>query len=194
MKHTALIIVDVQNDFCPGGALAVPRGDEVVGPLNNLIRKAGYEDWFIVATRDWHPRKTTHFAEFGGQWPAHCVQGTDGAKLHSRLFLDGLQVFLFSKGMGENENAYSGFDGQSGAMNLESLLRILDVETVYVGGLATDYCVKATALDAVERGFKTYLVFDACRAVNVNLGDGDKAIQEMTNAGVIITTSEEVLR
>lgn len=194
MPRKALIIVDVQDDFCPGGALPVPYGDKVVEPLIDLIWGSP-EEWVIIATRDWHPRKTTHFAEFGGRWPVHCVQCTDGAEFCNRLEwgLGLRQAILVSKGMGENEDAYSGFDGRSNEIKLEDLLKSLNVEMVYIGGLATDYCVKATALDAVKKGFKTYLVFDACRAVNINPGDGNKAVQEMINAGVIITTSEEVM-
>lgn len=194
MANKALIIVDVQNDFCPGGALPVPNGNEVIAPLNKWLYKAELGkigDRMIIVTRDWHPRQTSHFAEFGGRWPVHCVQDTEGAKFHSDLNL--WHCFVVSKGMGNNEDAYSGFDGTYCGQKLRDLLKERRVDTVYIGGLATDYCVKATALDAVRLGLKTYLIFDACRAVNIQPGDGDRAVEEMKAAGVIITTSEETM-
>lgn len=195
MANKALIIVDVQNDFCPGGALPVPDGDKVVEPLNDLIEHAFENNWLIVATRDWHPRNTKHFAEFGGQWPAHCVQNTFGAEFHPHLATYPLDINIFSKGTGNNEDAYSGFEGRRlfDMCLLGEYLKSFQIKEVYVCGLATDYCVKATALDAVKKGFKTYLILDACRAVDVHPGDGDGAVEEMRGAGVVITTSEEVL-
>ncbi len=198
MANKTLIIVDFQNDFCPDGALQVTDGDKIIEPINHLIEYAPENNWLIVATRDWHPRETTHFAEFGGHWPVHCVQGTKGAEFHPGLNLDEETNLVFSKGQNGNEDAYSGFDGFIGwptiGKSLEDYLKSKDVESVYICGLATDYCVKATTLDAVKKGFKTYLILDACRAVNVNPDDGDKAVQEMINAGVIITTSKEMLK
>lgn len=210
--NKALIIVDVQNDFCPGGALAVPEGDQVVAPINKLIDKANRENWLVVATRDWHPRETIHFVEFGGKWPVHCVEFTEGAKFHPDLAFKeltaisgltvGESVIIVSKGRGENENAYSGFDGSSRFVgdhdlnitrSLSQILGRYKITHLYIGGLATDYCVKATAFDAIRLDFVTYLILDACRAVNINPGDGEKAVEEMRSAGVIITSSEEVL-
>src|ERR1044072_3059408 len=170
-KKRALIIVDVQNDFCPGGALAVPEGDEVVAPLNRLIREFLERGDLVVKSRDWHPRKTKHFAEFGGTWPVHCVQGTHGAEFHRDL-LDDPRIKVVSKGMGD-ENSYSAFDGT----DLAEVLRQQGVEEVWVGGLATDYCVKNTVLDAAREGFHVKAVVDAMRPVEVNPGDGALAIE-----------------
>lgn len=174
----ALIVVDVQNDFCPGGSLAVPNGDEVVAPLNKLMTEFLERGEPVFKTRDWHPAKTKHFAVYGGTWPVHCVQGTHGAEFHPDLIADP-RVTIISKGMNEGVDGYSGFDGT----NLAQTLRDKGVEEVWVGGLATDYCVKHTVLDALREGFKVKALADAMRPVNVNPGDGDQAIKEMRDAG-----------
>jgi nicotinamidase/pyrazinamidase len=183
----ALIVVDVQNDFCPGGALAVENGDEVVAPLNQLIKEFLDRGDPVFKTRDWHPAKTKHFEAYGGTWPVHCVQHTRGAEFHPEL-LDDPRITIISKGVDENSDGYSGFDGTDLAM----LLRQKGVEEVSVGGLATDYCVKHTATDALREGFKVKAVADAMRAVNVNSTDGAQAIEEMREAGaeVIGNTSK----
>ena len=194
MPKKALIIVDVQNDFCPGGALPVTLGDLVIKPINKMIEYAQRHEWLIVASRDWHPAKTKHFKDFGDLWPVHCVQNSEGAKFHPQLKLPP-ETIIISKGMKAEGNAYSGFDGYTD--NIKSLGKVLNecgITEVYVGGLATDYCVKATALDAVQRGLRTYLLIDACRAVNIKLTDGLKAVKEMKETGVIITDTEEVMK
>ena len=173
----ALIVVDVQNDFCPGGALAVERGDEVVAPLNRLIGEFLARGLPVYKTRDWHPRRTKHFAEYGGTWPVHCVQNTRGAEFHKDL-LEDPRVEVISKGTGD-EDSYSAFDGTK----LAEELRRRGVREVWVGGLATDYCVKNTVLDALREGFRVKAVADAMRAVNVNPGDGERAVEEMRRAG-----------
>ena len=165
----ALIVVDVQNDFCPGGSLPVARGDEVVAPLNALIEEFLDRAEPVFKTRDWHPAKTKHFAAYGGVWPVHCVQGTRGAEFHPDL-MDDPRITIISKGIDESADGYSGFDGT----NLAQLLREDGVEEVWVGGLATDYCVKHT---------------DAMRAVNVSPCDGAQAIDEMRDAGAEIVGS-----
>ena len=180
-KKKALIVVDVQNDFCPGGSLAVAHGDEVVGPLNRLIKEFLDRREPVYKTRDWHPAQTKHFAVYGGTWPVHCVQDTAGAKFHADL-LDDPRITVISKGSDETADGYSGFDGT----NLAQLLRDKGVEEVWVGGLATDYCVKETVLDAVRQGFEVKALADAMRAVNVNPDDGKKAIDEMRQAGAEI--------
>ena len=175
--NRALIVVDVQNDFCPGGSLAVPAGDEVVEPLNKMIAEFLERGEPVFKTRDWHPAKTKHFAAFGGTWPVHCVQGTKGAEFHPKL-MDDIHIRVISKGLGD-EDSYSGFDGTDLALQL----RRLGVEEVWVGGLATDYCVKNTVLDALKQGFKVKAVVDAMRPVELEPDDGKRAIQEMRNAG-----------
>ncbi|HEX8685937.1 MAG TPA: isochorismatase family protein, partial [Pyrinomonadaceae bacterium] len=138
----ALIVVDVQNDFCPGGSLAVERGDEVVAPLNRLIEEFLRRGEPVYKSRDWHPARTKHFSAYGGTWPAHCVQGTRGAEFHEDLSRDP-RVRVVSKGLGD-EDSYSAFDGTT----LAEDLRRQGIREVWVGGLATDYCVKNTVLDA----------------------------------------------
>jgi nicotinamidase/pyrazinamidase len=179
-SHTtrrALIVVDVQNDFCPGGALAVERGDEVVAPLNQLVEEFLARGEPVYKTRDWHPATTKHFAAYGGAWPVHCVRNTKGAEFHPQLS-DDPRVEVVSKGMGD-EDTYSAFDGT----HLAETLRGRGVEEVWVGGLATDYCVKQTVLDALREGFRVRALADAMRAVNLRPGDEDRALEEMRAAG-----------
>ena len=173
----ALIVVDVQNDFCPGGALGVARGDEVVAPLNRLIGEFLGRGDLVVKSRDWHPPRTKHFAAYGGTWPVHCVQETRGADFHPDL-IDDPRIRVVSKGTGD-EDQYSAFDGTG----LAALLRDHGVEEVWVGGLATDYCVKNTVLDALREGFRVKAIEDAMRAVNLRPRDGDFAVAEMRRAG-----------
>jgi nicotinamidase/pyrazinamidase len=198
---TALILVDIQNDFCPGGALAVPHGDAVVAPANRLIALAG----LVVATQDWHPAAHGSFAanhpgaapfalgELGGlpqvMWPAHCVQWTGGAQFHPGL--DTARIArVFPKGTAPGIDSYSGFfdNGRRQTTGLGEWLRAQGVDAVQVCGLATDYCVKATAIDAVQLGFRTTLVEDACRGVGLDPGDIPAALAAMRAAGVEITT------
>jgi nicotinamidase/pyrazinamidase len=176
----ALIVVDVQNDFCPGGSLAVERGDEVVEPLNRLIGEFLGRGLPVYKSRDWHPPRTKHFADYGGTWPAHCVQGTRGAEFHPALD-DDPRVLTVSKGTGD-EDTYSAFDGTT----LAEDLRRRGVREVWVGGLATDYCVKNTVLDALREGFRVRALSRAMRAVDLRPGDGERAIDEMRAAGAEI--------
>jgi nicotinamidase/pyrazinamidase len=171
----ALIVVDVQNDFCPGGALAVERGDEVVEPINEM---AGEHD-LVIATRDWHPPDHGSFEAHGGPWPQHCVQGTDGAELHPEIDRDKIHQVV-DKGQDPATEGYSGFEGTG----LEKLLREREVDRVHVAGLALDYCVKNTALDAKRHGFDVVVHRGATRAVNVNAGDDERAVAELREAGV----------
>ncbi len=184
----ALLIVDVQNDFCPGGALGVERGDEVVAPLNRLAREFLEHNELVVKTRDWHPEVTKHFATYGGTWPVHCVQGTRGAEFHSDL-VDDPRMIVISKGLGD-EDSYSAFD----STGLAELLRKRGVEEVWVGGLATDYCVKNTVLDAVREGFRVKAIADAVRAVNLQPGDDERALAEMREQGAEIIPSTRAAR
>ncbi|HEV2827221.1 MAG TPA: nicotinamidase [Pyrinomonadaceae bacterium] len=179
----ALIVVDVQNDFCPGGSLAVTGGDEVVAPLNKLIEEFLERGEPVFKSRDWHTEKTKHFAAYGGTWPVHCVQNTKGAEFHPDL-IDDMHIRVISKGLGD-EDCYSAFDGT----DLTLQLRRLGIEEVWVGGLATDYCVKNTVLDGLKEGFRVKALEDAMRAVEVNPGDGERAIAEMRDAGAEIVSS-----
>ena len=173
----ALIVVDVQNDFCPGGSLAVERGDEVVAPLNRLIEEFLERGEPVYKSRDWHPPETKHFTAYGGTWPVHCVQNTRGAEFHPALS-DDPRVRVVSKGEGDEDN-YSAFDGTT----LAADLRREGVREVWVGGLATDYCVKNTVLDALREGFRVRALSDAMRAVNLQPGDDRRALEEMRAAG-----------
>jgi nicotinamidase/pyrazinamidase len=180
-KKKALIVVDVQNDFCPGGSLAVAHGDEVIAPLNNLIKEFLDRGEPVYKTRDWHPPQTKHFAGYGGLWPFHCIQNTSGAEFHPDL-LDDPRITVISKGIDDTADGYSGFDGT----NLDELLRADGVSEIWVGGLATDYCVKATVIDGVRRGFKVKALAEAMRAVNVNPEDGANAVEQMKAVGAEI--------
>lgn len=186
---TALIIVDVQNDFAdPAGGLSVAGGDAIIATINGEIQLARNNGGLVVATQDWHPEVTTHFAKDGGIWPVHCVADSWGAALHPDLALpeDAPRV---RKGV-NGEDGYSGFTtrdpetGETAPTELEGLLREAGIQRVVVVGLATDYCVKATALDAVRLGFETALLTDAIAAVDLAPGDGAAALDEMLAAGV----------
>jgi nicotinamidase/pyrazinamidase len=172
----ALIVVDFQNDFTPGGALAVPEGDTIAGRINQLAASGRYD--LVVATRDWHPPDHGSFSERGGPWPVHCVQDSDGAQLHEALDRSNVDVIV-DKGTDPGTEGYSGFEGT----NLADLLRAKGITRVTVVGLATDYCVKNTVLDALKEGFDVDIDERAMRAVNLNDGDEQRAIAEMTTAG-----------
>src|SRR5437868_4892653 len=174
----ALIVVDVQNDFCPNGALPVPQGDEVVGPLNKIIDEFLEHGAPVYKTRDWHPPTTKHFEAYGGKWPVHCVQNTKGAEFHPAL-RDDSRINVVSKGLGDKDS-YSAFD----ETDLASQLHKQNVEEVVVGGLATDYCVKNTVLDALKNGFKVKALKDAMRAVDPE--DSERALDEMRAVGAEI--------
>ena len=182
-KKAALVIDDVQNDFCPGGALAVAGGDQVVASLNRCIERFADYGLPIFATRDWHPAKTSHFKTYGGIWPAHCVQGTEGANFHPLLKFSSA-VVVVSKGMAADSDSYSGFDAVdiSGAA-LAELLRRVGAERIFVGGLATDYCVKQTVLDGIKLGFEVVLLKDSIRGVDLAPGDSTRALEAMLQAG-----------
>jgi nicotinamidase/pyrazinamidase len=183
-KKKALIVVDVQNDFCPGGSLAVANGDAVVPPLTKLINEFLEHGEPVFKTRDWHPASTKHFAAYGGTWPIHCVQNTPGAEFHPDLS-DDPRITIISKGIDESADGYSGFDGT----NLTQILREQGIEEVWVGGLATDYCVKHTVLDGLREGFAVKALAGAMLPVNVKPGDGEQAIAEMRAAGAEIVGS-----
>ena len=190
--RTALVVVDVQNDFAdPAGSLAVRGGADIVPLVNEAVSAASAAGALVAYTEDWHPPHTPHFAADGGIWPVHCVADTWGAMLHPDLIVAGPAIRKGSNG----EDGYSGFtmrdpvSGETRPTELESILRARAIERVLVCGLATDYCVKATALDAVRLGFETVLLSDAVRAVEMGAGDGARALDEMTAAGVAIAAS-----
>jgi nicotinamidase/pyrazinamidase len=172
-----LIVVDVQNDFCAGGALPVPDGDAVVDPINRLAEQFQ----FVVATRDWHPPNHGSFVEQGGPWPVHCVRDTHGAQLHPRLHSSQIDAIV-DAGREPEDEGYSGFEHTE----LERLLREQDVDRVHVTGLALDYCVRATAMDARRAGFDVVLHTGATRSIDAQPGDGQRALQELRDAGVVV--------
>jgi nicotinamidase/pyrazinamidase len=179
----ALLIVDVQNDFCPGGALAVPEGDKIVPAINKYIRIFAKKKLPIFATRDWHPVKTKHFKDFGGVWPVHCIQNTKGAAFHPDLKLSKEAILLY-KGMDPEEDCYSSFSAQDlSGQPLFKLLKRIGITEIYIAGLATDYCVKYTAIDAFKHGFKVKILLDAVKGVNLKTNDSTEAIKKITKMG-----------
>lgn len=183
----ALIAVDVQNDFCPGGSLAVKDGDRVVPVLNRLTPKFSA----VVLTRDWHPADHCSFAKdpkfVDKSWPPHCVQNTKGAAFHPDLKVP-RNAIIVSKGADPRKEAYSGFQGS----DLAKTLRKKGITRVFVGGLATDYCVKATVQDAIREGFRAVLILDAARGVDLPAGHAEQAVAEMRQAGAKVIPSKEI--
>lgn len=186
----ALILVDIQNDFCPGGALAVAEGDEIVAVVNRLMPRFP----LVVSAQDWHPANHISFKEQGGPWPPHCVQGTPGAELHPALDIRTVAKY-FRKAASPDKDAYSEFDGlDEHGRALDEFLKSRGVKRVYVVGLATDYCVKATVLDGLKFGYEVFAVTDAMRAVNVNPDDGATALGDMERSGAHLVTSDDILQ
>ncbi len=179
-EKDALIIVDVQKDFCPGGALPVPDGDKVVPVLNRYIEIFSSRGLPVFATRDWHPSNHSSFKEYGGQWPPHCIKNTPGAEFHPDLKLPE-RVKIISKAVSRFKEAYSGFEGTK----LKNHLKRLKRRRLFIGGLATDYCVKNTVLDALKFGYIVFLLLDGSKGVDVNKGDSERAIEEMLSKGAI---------
>jgi nicotinamidase/pyrazinamidase len=179
-NESALIIVDVQNDFLPGGALPVPNGNEVIPILNKYIELFNKVKAPIFATRDWHPPNHISFKTQGGIWPLHCIQNSKGAEFALNLNLP-KNAIIISKAVNPNMEAYSGFEGTDLALKLKELR----VKKVFIGGLATDYCVKSTVLDALKEGFKAFFLEDASRGVNLKPEDSENAIKEMVNKGAL---------
>ena len=180
----ALLIVDVQNDFCPGGALGIKDGDKIIPVINKYIKFFASKKLLIFASRDWHPKKTAHFKKFGGVWPEHCIQDTKGATFHPKLKLPKEAILLY-KGMDPEKDSYSAFQAQDqNGMSLANLLKILGIKELYIAGLATDYCVKFTTHDAIREGFKVKILLDAIKGVNLKPNDSEIAIREMVKIGV----------
>ena len=177
----ALIVVDIQNDFLPGGSLAVPNGDDVIPALNRYLAAFVRRELPIFATRDWHPPNHCSFQPYGGPWPPHCVAGSDGAAFAAALDLPASSTLITLKGTQPEKDAYSAFDGT----DLDARLRGQGVARLFVGGLATDYCVLYTVKDGLKAGYTVILLQDAVRAVNVRPGDGKRAEAEMIRGGAM---------
>jgi nicotinamidase/pyrazinamidase len=179
----ALLIVDVQNDFCPGGALEVKNGDQVVPVINNIM--SGFP--LVVASMDWHPVDSKHFEK----WPPHCVRQTDGADMHQDLHMSRIEK-IFLKGTEGKDDGYSAFEATN--IDLEEYLVNRGITDLYIAGLATDYCVKETVLNALQKGFNTYVITDATHPVEVNPGDGEKALEEMASKGANLVDSSQLVK
>jgi nicotinamidase/pyrazinamidase len=184
--RSALLIVDVQRDFMPGGPLPVPDGDSVVKPLNDLIGRFESRGLPVILTRDWHPRDHISFKERGGPWPPHCVAGTEGAEFHKdlRILRDSI---IISKATERDKEAYSGFEGT----DLDDVLRKSGVRRLFVGGVATEYCVRATVMDALSSGYEVLVVEEAIKGISPE--DEERAKEEMVRKGAIIVKLDEIL-
>lgn len=188
----ALLLVDLQNDFCPGGALPVPHGDAVIPPLNRLAARLAAQGSPVYASRDWHPAETRHFAAFGGLWPVHCVQGTRGAAFHPDLVLPTGTVIL-SKGEDPERDDYSAIVARDAAgQTLADRLRRDGVSELLVGGLATDYCVRASVLDALALGVVVTVISDGIAGVDLKPGDSVHACAEMASAGARFAPADDL--
>lgn len=194
-EHSALLIVDVQRDFCPGGALAVREGDEVVGPINRVAAEADRRGAPVFASRDWHPAESPHFVAHGGAWPVHCVQQSEGAQFHPSLVLPPRTAIVSKGDSHDDPEGYDAFDGHlDDGSRLADVLRAKGIRQVVVGGLATDYCVKNSVLGARRAGFHVVVLVDAIRAVDVQRGDGRRAMADMIASGATFIETDEFLR
>lgn len=187
-SQTALLLIDLQNDFCPGGSLAVPEGDQVIAAANQLMPHFKT----VIATQDWHPR---HHASFVDLWPVHCVQNTFGAQFHPDLQLHFITTVI-QKGIDQMIDSYSAFYDNAHVKNtgLADYLRKKNISVLYVMGLATDYCVKYSCLDAITEGFTVHLIQDGCRGVNLQKHDIENALRTLEDSGVMLTTIKDTLK
>jgi nicotinamidase/pyrazinamidase len=191
-RGDALIVVDLQNDFLPGGALAVPEGDRIISPLNDIIKIFQDKNLPLFFTRDWHPPHHSSFLESGGNWPVHCVKDTNGAAFAAGLTIP-VSASIISKASEPDTDEYSGLMGFDDDGNrLDEILKRETIRRVVIGGLATDYCVLNTVLDALDLGCEVYVVTDGVRAVNVKPDDGTRAMQDMTDKGARFVSSESI--
>jgi len=179
----AFLIVDLQIDFCPGGALPAPDGDKIVPVINTLMDKFD----LVLASKDWHPVETAHF----GKWPVHCVRETNGADLHPGLHVQNIDE-IFLKGTRNMDDGYSAFEATN--ISLEDYLHRHQIDSLYIGGLATEYCVKATAVDAIKYGFQTYVIEDAIKGVEQNRGDSEMALRQMKDEGIQVINSSVLIK
>jgi nicotinamidase/pyrazinamidase len=192
--QSALLIIDVQSDFCPGGSLPVPEGEKIIPTLNKYVKIFVKNKLPVFASRDWHPLQTKHFQQHGGEWPRHCIQNTTGAQFHPVLKLPE-EVIILSKGMDPAEDSYSAFQAvNSHGEKFDTLLKNFGVTSLYVGGLATEYCVRWSVLDALHFGYRVTLLMDTIKGVNIKPKDSEEAIAEMLNFGAKKTTFEKFYR
>ncbi|MCS7164890.1 MAG: bifunctional nicotinamidase/pyrazinamidase [Candidatus Calescibacterium sp.] len=189
ISNSALIVVDMQNDFLPGGSLAIPNADTIIPVINEYIRFFETQGLPVVYTRDWHPEDHLSFKENGGQWPRHCVQNTPGSEFHHNLYFP-KNYIIISKAYEPQLEAYSGFQ----STDLDQKLKDMNIENLFVCGVATDYCVFHTVMDAIRLGYKVYLLVDAIRGVDLNPNDSEEAIKKMINAGVELIVFEELFQ
>ncbi len=185
----ALIVVDMQNDFMPDGVLPVPDADKIVPVLNNYIKLFEKKGNPVFFTRDWHPEDHISFKGFGGIWPPHCIQETEGAMFHPDLYLPPDNKFIISKGTSKDFDAYSGFQGTI----LNELLKERGIRRIFVGGVATDYCVKNTVVGGLNLGYETFVLEDAIKGVNVNPGDVERAISYMMEKGAVFINKNDIV-
>jgi len=188
-EYDALIVVDMQNDFMPSGILPVKDADKIVPVLNEYINKFSEKGQPVFFTRDWHPENHISFKGYGGIWPPHCVQETEGAKFHKDLIIPSDNKFIISKGTSKDFDAYSGFQGTV----LNDLLKERGIKRVFVGGVATDYCVKNTVLGAINLGYQVFLLSDAIKGVDINPDDSKKAINLMLSKGVVLINIQKII-
>jgi nicotinamidase/pyrazinamidase len=192
MPDKALLIVDLQNDFCPGGALGIEGGDEIIPALNEYAEKFARAGLPVYASRDWHPRETNHFKEWGGPWPPHCVRNTRGAEFHPAVRMPP-HTRIVSKGTDPIDHGYSAFEAlDEQGKPLADSLHEAGVRHLYIGGLATDYCVRASALDGLGEGMDVVVLTDAIRGIDVNPGDIQRAMDAMTGSGARTATLETI--
>lgn len=188
----ALVVVDVQKDFCPRGALGVKGGDKIIPALNRYIEYFRKKRLPVFFTRDWHPKKTRHFNTSGGPWPVHCVQDTRGAAFHPKLKVP-KEAFLVYKGMDPEKDSYSAFHAEDKYRNsFGNLLKMLKVEELYIAGLATDYCVRFSARDAIKQGYRAVVLVDAIKGVDLKPDDSKKALAEMAEEGARMITVKDL--
>lgn len=184
----AVIVVDVQNDFLPGGSLPVPQGDKVLPSINRAIEKIHGKRLPLFVTRDWHPMNHCSFQSQGGLWPPHCIAETEGAAFAPGLKLPPDAIIISKAGL-PDQDAYSGFQGT----DLDRFLRERRIQRLFVGGLATDYCVLNTVKDGLKLGYRVFLLFDAVRAVDVRPGDGERALEEMKKRGAVLIETADLV-
>jgi len=190
--NSALVIVDVQNDFCPGGALEVYNADEIILVINRYMELFRGKGLPIIASRDWHPRETKHFEKYGGIWPEHCVQRSFGAMFRAGLLLPP-DILVFSKGMDPERDDYSALQARNDTgTSMTDVLKKVGIRELYICGLATDYCVRQTALEGLHLGFSITVLVDAVRGVELNPGDSKRALDELEAAGAVLMVVEDL--